>query len=257
MKKLIPIISSLITLFASVAFVTWQANFNENDRVAVLLEDAIGVNPSHYVRVIDEEKARKGKELITNGWTFKGGRKSKVISKYFVCTDCHNTVIEDDDILNPTPEGRLKKSFSEGIPFLQGSTFYGVTNRTTWYNEDYELKYGALVAPAKDTLENAIQLCAKVCSSGRYLEEWELDVILHYYNTIDYKLSDFQLSREEIDVLSNISGEEEAAVLNAKFKKLSSATFIDVPKVADRGNGINGDVSNGRLIYKQSCLHCH
>lgn len=257
MKKLIPIISSVVILFSSVAFVAWQSDFNENDRVAVLLEDAIGTNPSHYKRVIDEERSKRGKDLVTKGWTLKDGKKSKVISKYFVCTDCHNTVIEDNDILNPTPEGRLQKSMSDGIPFLQGSTFYGMTNRTTWYNEDYVKKYGALVVPAKDTLENATQLCAKVCSSGRYLEAWELEDILHYFNSIDYKVSDLGMKPDEFKKLNNVSGVERAEILNAKFKKLSSATFLDVTAVEQRKNGVNGDVDNGRLVYKQSCLHCH
>ena len=48
----------------------------------------------------------------------------------------------------------------------RGTTFYGITNRETWYNDDYYKKYGDLVKPANENLVEAVQLCAMECSQG-------------------------------------------------------------------------------------------
>jgi len=256
MKRFLPLIFSFSILVCSFAFIRFP-DIPDNSRISLLFSEWTGEKPSHFVASIDEEKAKIGKDLVHQGWAVKNGKKTKVISKYFVCTDCHNTVIEDETLINPTPEGRLRKSVAEDIPFLQGTTFYGITNRTSWYNEDYEKKYGSLVTNARDTLENAIQLCAKVCSSGRYLEDWELEAILHYYNTIDYKIADLQLTEKEISQLNQISIEEKESLLKSKFKPISSATFLEVQPLKNRKYGVSGNIENGKQIYKQSCLSCH
>jgi Cytochrome C oxidase, cbb3-type, subunit III len=261
MKKcLLPTISLVIALI-SLSFVTWKQSFlfDEHTRVNSLLSALGSDSKSHIIAKIDTQKARIGKELVYNGWANVDGKKSKVVSKYFVCTDCHNQVIEDEDLLNPIPETRLLKSVRDKIPFLQGTTFYGMVNRTSWYNEDYVKKYGDLVKPAHDTLENAVQLCAKVCSSGRYLSDWELEAIMHYLNTIDYKLSDLGLTQNEMLVLkdADINIEEKRKLILSKYKHYSSATFLDVVSKKEREYGIHGEPVNGRDIYVQSCMSCH
>jgi mono/diheme cytochrome c family protein len=116
-----------------------------------------------------------------------------------------------------------------------------------------------LVASARDTLENAIQLCAKVCSSGRYLEAWELEAIVHYYNTIDYKIKDLKLSQAELESLQNnsLSYSQKAALLESKYKLYSGATFLEPKTKKARKLGVGGDPRRGKELYVQSCLACH
>ena len=64
------------------------------------------------------------------------------ISKYYVCTTCHNLEIEDPDLRVSDPETRLTFAKENDLPFLQGSTFKGIVNRESWYNDDYVKKYG-------------------------------------------------------------------------------------------------------------------
>jgi mono/diheme cytochrome c family protein len=259
-KYILPLISILIAS-ASFVFISWQKSLviNPDTRVNELLASWEGKHKSHIILNVDVNKAKLGKELSTKGWTTVDGKKTKVISKYFVCTDCHNNVIEEEDIANPNPEGRLRKAVKENIPFLQGTTFYGAVNRESWYNQDYVKKYGGLVAPAKDTLENAIQLCAKVCSSGRYLEGWELEAILHYYNTIDYKLKDLNLNASDWEKLESteINTAEKVAFVKSKYALLSPATFLDPIEKNVRVLGAKGNLQRGKEIYIQSCMACH
>ncbi len=259
-KYLIPL-GAILLAFLCWSFVAWQKTLlvTPETRVSEVLHHWGGSNKSHVRVVVDAEKAAIGKQLVYNGWAIKNGKKSKVISTYFTCTNCHNQVIEDENLSNPTPEARLSKAVKQKLPFLQGTTFYGTANRTSWYNDDYYLKYGSLVASAKDTLENAIQLCAKVCSSGRYLDSWELEAIVQYYNTIDYKIKDLGLRQEEYDQLNSqeLSFLEKSNLLKSKYKSYSGATFLDIIPKKKRKLGAEGDPGIGKEIFVQSCMACH
>ena len=204
-----------------------------------------GDKPIHYIEKLDEQKIKQGESLIKKGWAYSpSGKKSKVISKHFDCTSCHNTQQEDPNLAKSSPESRLTYSKEHNIPFLQGTTLYGTVNREHWYNGDYNKKYGSLVIPAADTLANAIQLCAEVCSQGRTLEEWELESILHYLWTLDLKTDD--LANQEYATLEE---------LNSQFENASPATFITDSK--EEIERLKGDPENGELIYELSCMYCH
>ena len=218
---------------------------------------------SHSMEVYDESKAKMGKELIINGVTRKDGSKSKRISSFFVCTDCHNLGREFESLESENTSERLIFSKDNSLPYLPGSTFYGIYNRTSFYNDDYIKKYGDLVTNARDTLENAIQICAKYCSSGRYLKYWELEAIMHYYKKNELQVKDLKLNHESLNAIQNISN------LNTKDKEslknelmnshrtAYSATFLSTMDVNSRKFGEGGSVENGKLIYSKSCLHCH
>lgn len=201
--------------------------------------------PIHYIEKLDQEKVKKGEALIKKGWAYApNGKKSKLISKHFVCTSCHNIKQEDPDLRYSIPEKRLAYSNKNKIPFLQGTTLYGTVNRKHWYNGDYYKKYGQLVIPSADTLTNAIQLCAQVCSQGRVLEDWEEESILHYLWTIDLKTDD--LPKQEYESLEE---------LNSLFKDASPATFVQETK--EEMIQMNGNAQNGVLLYESSCMFCH
>jgi mono/diheme cytochrome c family protein len=261
MKKFIFPIIAVISALLSWGFVTQQKELiaKPTTRVASLLVELTGKRTIQYIETVDPEKVRIGKELVHKGWANVNGKKSILISKYYICTDCHNQVIEDPDLAHPTPEKRLEKAMKEKIRFLQGTTFYGQANRSTWYNQDYQIKYGEMVNKARDTLANAVQLCAKFCSAGRWLEKWEEDAIMHYLNTIDYKVSDLKFTDKELESLNGtkMSKEEKATLIQSKYMSFSPATFMETQAKKERGLGVHGDKKKGHAIYVQSCLVCH
>ena len=217
----------------------------------------------HSMTSFDADKAKIGEDLILNGRTIVNGKKSKRISKYFVCTDCHNLGREFKTITDESSEARLKYADDNGISFLPGSTFWGMYNRTSFYNNDYEKKYGSLVVNSRDTLQNAIQLCSKYCSSGRYLKDRELESIMHYYKKNELKIKDLSLSENDMKNVQKYSklkdGEKEALIVKIKKSYLQGygATFLPTILTDKRKYGEGGNPEIGLKIYEKSCLHCH
>ena len=231
------------------------------------LEEALvglGVQPViHYMDEFDPELADVGEKLIKEGEANYKDFKGKRISSYFVCTDCHNLVPETNSLTNTSSEDRLDYAIKNGIPFLQGSTLHGLYNRTSFYNGDYYKKYGDLVIGARDTLENAIQLCAEYCASGRPLVDWELDAMMNYFKREELKLTDLSLNEDEINLITNAHNQsnkiKDAAVSTLKdsYKVAFSAHFPGSLAEDKRGYGLKGDAAKGKEIYESSCMYCH
>ena len=118
--------------------------------------------PNHSIKELPSNASVEiGRDLVVQGFSNpKEGKSSCQQSKHFVCTSCHNLQREDADLKVVDPESRLAYANENGIPFLQGTTLYGAVNRSLFYNDDYEKKYGDLVKPARNNLREAIQLCA-------------------------------------------------------------------------------------------------
>lgn len=207
--------------------------------------------------------AERGRDLVINGFATKAnGKKTKKQSKHFVCTSCHNVEREDEDLSNPDPLARLNYTNEVGLPFLQGTTLYGAVNRDSFYNDDYYLKYGDLIVPARDNIREAIQLCAVECAQGRRLKAWEVESILKYLWTIELKVKDLQIAGEELDfiqqaVSANEEKSEAAEMIRTKYLDKSPATFSKPPIDRSKGYDHKGDPDVGKLVYENSCLHCH
>ncbi len=234
-----------------------------NTRLSKVL-NALGQNSRlHAVENLDSTLVEKGKALVTRGRTTKpNGKKTSRQSKYYVCTDCHNIQPENPDLSNPNPKDRLKHAIKQDIPFLQGTTLYGVVNRETWYNGDYQKKYGAEAKDAKDTLSNAIQLCATQCAQGRLLTEWEMKAVMHFLWSIELRLGDLDLPKTVMDRLEKAptdskSNKKLINKLKNYYYLASEATFADALKVEERKKGKTGDPELGKAIYEKGCRHCH
>ena len=239
---------------------------NDETPVMKILHDLGEDYPDHYIMEPSEEDIRMGKDLIEKGWTVRNGKKTKMISKHFKCISCHNTVQEEPQLNIADPEARLTYSMENNIPFLQGTTFYGMVNRKSWYNGDYEKKYGEWIASARDSLQGAIQLCAKVCSSGRYLDEWEMKAILSYLRTLEYKLGDLDLTDDdynELDATLYKAGADPfartvwLAKISSSFLEGYPATFGNEPADKKTGFDYKGDPIKGEYLFNNSCGHCH
>ncbi len=212
--------------------------------------------PLHYIEQADLDSARMGEELVYFGKLNDGSNRE--ISKYFVCTDCHNQVLETADPSDESPEAVLAYSKEKNIPFLPAATFYGMYNKRHWYNGDYAHKYGDLVAPTRDTLFNAIQLCATQCSQGREMTDWEIRSIMHYYKTLEFKISDLKFDQNELDEFSRaLASDYEKAreILSSKYSDINDAHFgtSKIPEI----EGYEPSAENGAYIYEMGCLHCH
>ncbi|MBL4862354.1 MAG: hypothetical protein JKY09_04985, partial [Crocinitomicaceae bacterium] len=161
-----------------------HAKFDKIDISEIPIEEVLRNldNPDmlHSMSTHTEELAKQGEDLILYGLTQHNGKISKRISMHFMCVDCHNLTREFAELPSQSPEDRFDYADKNGLAYLPASTFWGIYNRTSFFNGDYIKKYGDLVINARDTLQNAIQLCAKYCASGRYLDDWEVEAIMHY-----------------------------------------------------------------------------
>lgn len=229
------------------------------------VQEALGqTRPAHYLPP-NPKLARMGEEIVRMGRTIgPDGKRSDYVSKYYVCTTCHNLEREDPDLRRSDPETRLAYVKEHGLPFLQGTTFKGIVNRESWYNDDYVKKYGAeKIGRAHHNLREAIQLCAVECSQGRPMEKWEIEAVLSYFWTLQYSLGDLGLTSSDLDRLNSEKADPTRqdslnAWLHSYYNIKSPAHFFDAPPNKRLGyEGLTGNPARGKDIYELSCLHCH
>lgn len=259
---IIAIVTLLTFILASTPY-----NIKELDRTRYVTDVLLELGEDSILHELNElipsVSARKGEDIVKNGFTDKHGfGRSRRVSKHFVCTSCHNVQQEDPDLRYANPQARLLYTNIKGMPFLQGSPFYGIVNRSKFYNQDYYKKYGLLVYKARNDIREAIQLCAVECSQGRKLKNWEVESILAYFWELGLKLEDLELEEEDIELISlALSGEVDKNLaidqIKSKYLDYSPAHFINPPEDRIIGNALKGNPDNGKMIYEQSCLHCH
>lgn len=217
----------------------------------------------HHMDAFDSELAAVGEQLVKEGKADYQEYRGKRISSYFVCTDCHNLVPETASLTNTNSQDRLDYAVKNKIPFLPGSTLYGLYNRTSFYNDDYYKKYGDLVIGARDSIENAIQLCAEYCASGRPLVDWELKAMMHFFKREELKLADLNLSEDALILVTTAENKpqkiRDAALASLKDKYITgySAHFSGSISEDNRAYGSKGDATNGKKIYESACMFCH
>ncbi|MCB9234739.1 MAG: cytochrome c [Bacteroidia bacterium] len=251
---------SFINPLAPVPSKTW----NDQTPVSEVLKELGDKAPMHALPNMDEAMVKRGEGLVLRGkTTAPDGKQTKIQSKYFLCTDCHNIRRENPDLRKSDPEARLPFVIEKGIPFLQGSTFFGIVNRESWYNDDYYYKYGQLVEKARNDLRESIQLCSTVCSQGRALETWEIDAIVAYFWSLEVRLGDLDMTADDRKKLSEASGSDNKAELLKWFKTYyalkSPAHFGESPHSKTEGyeGTQKGNPEKGKLVFQASCMTCH
>lgn len=263
MKQLIILGMILFGFFFGVKKV--DSELTGKEPVQKIIEKLGGENsPNMPNKVLPGASIEIGENLVKYGKAkHLGGGLTRRQSKHFVCTSCHNIEKESAYLNLVDPQERLEYVSEKSMPFLQGSPLFGIVNRTSFYNDDYEKKYGDLVLKARNNIREAIQLCAVECSQGRQLDDWEIESILMYLWTIDIKLDDLIFDEADLNLLQNAiktgEGKPEAlAMLRSKYLPTSPAHFTDPPVERKKNvDGESSDVKNGQLIYDQACLHCH
>ncbi len=238
---------------------TWTLDTKVFEALHEIGEPLPAWNLSH----LSPEMIKRGYEMVHHGRTTDNrGKKTEYISRYYMCTNCHNTRIEDPVLSVSDPEARLKYTDAHQIPFLQGTTFYGIINRESWYNGDYYKKYGDLVLPANRDIREAIQLCATECSQGRPLETWEIESILAYYYSIGYSFADLGFSEADLQAMNNAKNDpaQHAGIIKRikeRYSLKSPATFIEPPYDRNWETTPKGNPETGKLVYERSCQSCH
>lgn len=211
---------------------------------------------------VSEYSVERGAELVINGKTRRPKGNTKPVSKHFQCIACHNLRLEDPDLSHLSPDTRLYFVSQHDMAFLPGSGFYGLVNRTLYFNGDYKKQFGDRLGKARTDLREAIRFCTKEFARGRNLADWEVESILAYLWTLELKTSDIQMSKQ--DMLLYYEGSREPAKrrealknLKSKYPQAKQAHFVEPPEDRIAGNQLRGRIESGSLIYELSCLHCH
>lgn len=225
--------------------------------------------PNHELNSsIANVSAEKGKELVYKGITTNAkGKKTKKQSPFYTCNACHNTVKEFEDLTESSPEKKLEYAILNRVPFVQASTFYGIVNRNSFYNDDYQKKYGSVegIKESNKDLRKAIQFCSQVCSQGRALEEWELESILAYFWELQLQVKDLKFVGSEMEILDKAvtegtDKEKAITLLESKYELQAKAHFAEVPHFEAPSTEMLNDekrFKSGAAIFELGCMHCH
>jgi len=266
MKKLFLIAVLIVATIILTSFLPEEKSLlkiEKEDAISEVLKKLGDTPIQHQAKFIKGVSSEIGADLALRGIAKKpNGGNTKKQSKHFVCTSCHNIVKEDPDLRVSDPQARLNYAKENGLPFLQGTSLYGIVNRTSFYNGDYDKKYGKLVEPARNNIREAIQLCAVECAQGRQLKNWEVESVLAWLWTLELRMEDLNLSEADYQTANaalNNNGSKTAAIelIKSYYLQGSPATFIPPPSDRKVGYNLKGNPKNGKLIYELSCQHCH
>ncbi|MCH2023927.1 MAG: cytochrome c [Saprospiraceae bacterium] len=264
-----------VVIFASFTFVDKNISTKENiyisdsDSVWDIYEKLGKIKINRVNTSIEGVSIEKGRNLVLTGISTKKNGKGKTSpqSPYFKCISCHNTKKEFDDLSDISAQKRLDYAEKNDLPYLQGTSFYGIINRVTFYNDDYQKKYGhiPIIKASNTDIRQAIQLCATQCAQGRALEDWEIESVLAYFWSLELKIKDLKLNisdktKIETAINNNKNNSEAIHLIDAKFWDKSPAHFAEerAYKAMDKSSLENVvRFKNGKLIYDRSCLYCH
>lgn len=209
-----------------------------------------------------EEAIALGRSLIHTGLAPDAPKGTPRQSKYFTCTDCHNISREDPDLTQDNPATRLPYVAARGQALLQGETFWGMYNKTRWYNGYWMTHYGKIVTTAQHDLRAAVQVCAEHCSQGRIFTEAELNGVMAWLWERQMRLGDLGLDEEQLDDMAQalVTGKPNAhqlSVLKSYYLPVTAETKGAAPPDLQAGYGLAGKAKTGQQVFQASCLHCH
>jgi mono/diheme cytochrome c family protein len=257
-------------LFTFCSLLTLLAFAGRPDRLPVVEDDtplydvyrSLGAPERSDVKVrpVEGASVKLGRELVINGLSAGGGQQSA----HFKCTSCHNLEREDPILTEMDPAARLAYAEEHDLPFLPGTTFWGVVTRESYYNGDYEKKYGDLVKSARRDLREAIQLCATECAQGKALNEVEMESVVAYFHTLGLRLNDLPEGAPDAERVNRVlrqGGDNKRSMINTLktyYALASPATFVLPPENRQAGYPTEaGRPEVGQIIYRRACLHCH
>lgn len=251
---------------------------------------ALALRDKQYAkqRYSSAQYAAWGRQLVLFGQVKDppiGPSPSRPLSTVYRCIHCHNLTREDVQLTVQDPEQRERMirgaasqrpaSDGPGLRLTPGTTLWGAVNRERFYNGHYRqyhrlrLADGSAMNPEK--LADAVQICCRYCSAGRFPDSWELDGILAYLWELAVRLNDLDLPESTAKhILSQIAGQDEMARQEARdqlrrsYLRAAKAASVQ-PPVMVQGNTdcyadgtlLSGDPEAGKLLYESACSRCH
>lgn len=224
------------------------------------------------VNVLDKKRrhdANKGQQLVMKGYThnYKGKKTAKTSTKLY-CIACHTIEKEHPKVGTIDPQSRLEHGDSIGIPFLPGAPFYGLVNRVAFFTNDYQQVFAhkdrlSLKEGHRD-IRKAIQACNTVYAKGRKLDPWEIESILAFFWTLELKMGDLQVPDSTLmlikeSIQTNIGNSRAVNLMRRYYQEVYPASLVGPIPIEERHliSPVLNSFSNGKRVYKQSCLHCH
>lgn len=266
-------ISAILTIFPLIALKhTHSTTFKISPETKLTeILSVFGIeNPN---RLNDEvpHDISKGKQLISLGVAidFNGKTTQHTSHKQkLTCVTCHALEKEAEFVGTSDPEKRLEYSKENNVPFLPGTTFYGIVNRTSFFNGDYQDKYDHKLKDdlkkSQYDLRKAISTCNHIFADGRDLEDWEVESILDFLWTLEIKYKDMGIPdslgiqiQSSMDNGNNV--EPSIAILNDHYLSSFSST-LNPPMEVDARRKLSpllNDFNKGMTLYYKSCLFCH
>jgi hypothetical protein len=230
-----------------------------------------------------------GRQLVTRGRVADppvGPAPSAPLAGHYRCVHCHNLQREDDRLTLPNPDEREKLIRRLVLPrpdrrdgtapaLTPGTTLWGAVNRERFYNGHYARYHRLTVADGRPmnpaSLADAVQVCCRYCSAGRFPEPWELDSILAYLWELELRLKDLDLpeptARRALDDLLRADGRSKdrtRALLRYSYPRAAKATRCEPPQRSEGdtdcyadGTRVTGNAPRGRFLYQSACAGCH
>ncbi len=269
-----PFILFILIALLSLSHLSWNnvegdddgkfKRIDKNTFVAEAIERLGEKNPYKPDKSVTGFSIDRGRDLIVKGTSISPrGHRTTRQSKQFTCLSCHNVFREDPNIKDMSnPDVRLEYVRVRGLPFLQGSTFYGIVNRTYFFNGDYELQYSDADAEMHTELRKAMQFCATNFAKGRLLKNWEVESVLAYFWSIQLRMKDLSFDEQDyldINLAAKNNENQDSMILLIKSRYAASApaTFGKPPLNPKEGFGERGFADSGKAVYDLSCKHCH
>lgn len=214
----------------------------------------------------------KGKELVMTGVTrdYKGKKITPIAGK-MACVSCHTLEREHPELAMIEPQKRLEHADSVGIPFVPGSPFFGMVNRIMFFTDDFKNKFNPpkaihrqYILDGHSNIRLAINACNMVNANGRRLEMWEVESILAFMWTLELKIADLEMLESDLQkvegaIATNRDNARAVNLLRRYYPEVYPAIFPPIMEVEERKriSPVINSFSNGKRLYKKSCLHCH
>ena len=129
MNKLIySVLVLAVIFFLNTSSVSYPVNIIDGETAVSEILEQLGDTPLPHKSKMELAgvSVENGKSIVHTGYSRSAsGKKSKVQSRHFKCTACHNVAREDPDLSVSDPEARLTYAQKNNLPFLQGTTALG------------------------------------------------------------------------------------------------------------------------------------
>ncbi|MDF1658320.1 MAG: cytochrome c [Verrucomicrobiales bacterium] len=223
----------------------------------------LGVNlPTQPPDSIADGQVDDGRALVFQGRL--PDREDQKLSAYFYCADCHSTERETHNLAEYNdPLAKLAYAIEKDIVMLPAPSLAGIVNREGYFQSESAERFGAEKAVLND-LPAAIQFCSTTIARGRELDETELEAILAYLWSLEWRIGDLGFRGADLAELKRraLNPDEHRLIaeeLKALYPLFTQSTVGVIPEDSFAGfdRKTDPDLESGAAVWLRSCIHCH